>query len=148
LAWQLQFSTCPAIEGNAQNAQLDNNKAIPGEQMFWSRLRAFRRNDEVIVNTDGRTAHLPEHGEVKISIQVNCTNATCPRPQILAIKAHHRLAAGEVMEIISGNASAAESLRSLSYVLYLKHLGTLHEEGVWRIFMEREANAQPMRDNG
>ena len=107
--------------------------------MFWSRLRAFMRPDEVIASVSGRTVDLPGHGNVKVSIEINCINATCPRPQILAIKAHHRLAAGEVMEIISDNASAAESLRSLSVVLYLRHLGTLCDEGVWRVFVEKES---------
>lgn len=110
--------------------------------MLWSRLRVFRQ-EAVAVNLSDRVVNLPEHGNLRVRIEVNCINATCPRPQILAIKAHHRLAAGEVMEIIVDDASAAESLRSLSAVLSLRHLCTLHEEGVWRIFMQRECISQP-----
>lgn len=106
--------------------------------MSWSWLSRLRKRDNVIVHTEGRQVVLPDVGDVTVNIQVNCLNTTCPRPQILAIKAFRRLSVGEVMELVTDNPASVESLASLALVLSARHLATLHEPDCWRIYLAKE----------
>lgn len=113
--------------------------------MLWSWMRRFKLTEEVIIRVNERLVDLPQLGKtIKVSIEVNCLNASCPRPQILTIKAYQQLKPGEVMEIISDNISSVESLISLAVMLNARHLATKCDVVTWRIYLEKECDAIPM----
>ena len=116
--------------------------------MFWLWLRGFKRRDEVILRTDVHHVVLPEVGVVEVNIEVNCVGASCPRPQILAMKAFKRLGPGEVMELISDNASSVESVVAMAFVLNARHLATLRDAQVWRVYLGKEHETSQSREAG
>ena len=116
--------------------------------MFWVWLRRLRRRDEVIVRKDRHCVILPELGAVEISIEVNCLGASCPRPQVLAMKAFKRLAPGEVMELISDNANSVESVVAMALVMNALHLATLRDGQAWRVYLGKEYEVQSSLEAG
>ena len=116
--------------------------------MFWLWLRVFKRRDEVVVSRERHCVVLPDVGEIEICIEVNCIGASCPRPQVLTMKAFHRLSPGETMELISDNASSVESVVAMALVLNAHHLATLREATVWRVYLRKESGVMPSCETG
>ncbi len=107
----------------------------------WSWLKSFGRGDNAISHNSGRCVTLPTIGDVNVAIHVDCRGATCPRPQMLAMKAFCCLAAGEVMEIFSDNPSSVESMQALALVLNAKFLARVHDNGAWRVYLAKDGQA-------
>ena len=105
--------------------------------MGWTLFRrGSKQTESVITRTPGREVTLPSVGPVPVLVQVNCVGASCPRPQILALKAYDEwLEDGDVMELVSDNPSSVESLSALALVLDAYHLGTVRGDHVWRVYL-------------
>ncbi len=56
---------------------------------------------------------LPEHGTVKVCCRINCEGEGCPRPQLLTLKALNETPEGSVVEVITDNLSAVETIPSM-----------------------------------
>ncbi|MET0029193.1 MAG: sulfurtransferase TusA family protein [Candidatus Thiodiazotropha sp.] len=103
--------------------------------MFWKWFRRPGRPQSAMSRCVDYQVTLPGIGEFSVSITIDCIGASCPRPQMLAIKALEQLHEGEVIEVISDNPSSVESLGSLMEVLESTHLATLKEQRQWRIYL-------------
>lgn len=105
--------------------------------MSWNIFkRRAKQVESVIARTPGREVTLPNVGVVGVKVRVNCVGASCPRPQILALRAFEEwLEEGDVMELVSDNPSSVESLSALALVLDAYHLGTVCDDHVWRVYL-------------
>lgn len=106
-----------------------------GKSMHWSWWQSFKFRDEVIIRTAKHQVSLPNLGKIEVCIEVNCLGATCPRPQMLAMKAFACLAPGEVMEIVSDNPSSVEALQALALNIDARYLAQQREANTWRLYL-------------
>ncbi len=100
-------------------------------------VQAFGRSRPPPAEVEQRDVELPGLGRVTVVRTVSCLGENCPRPQLLTMKTLSQVADGEVVELVSDNAAAVESIPALMLVIYCTHLSTLREEGCWRVFMRR-----------
>lgn len=105
--------------------------------MFWKWFKRQSHPHSAMSRCEDYRVKLPEIGEIKVTIRIDCIGASCPRPQMLAIKALEQLEEGEVVEMISDNPSSVESLGSLMEVLDSTHVATLKEASQWRIYLSK-----------
>jgi tRNA 2-thiouridine synthesizing protein A len=106
-----------------------------GMDLSWFK-QVFQR-DAPAVASAGREIELPDGGRVVVVRTISCMGENCPRPQLLTIKALSRVAEGEVVELVSDNPAAVESIPALMLVIYCTHVATVKEEGCWRVFMRK-----------
>ena len=108
-----------------------------GVKMFWHWFSHRSRPPSAMSRCVDHRVELPGFGDLPVSIRIDCIGASCPRPQMLAIKALETITDGDVIEIVSDNPSSVESLGSLMEVLGSTHLATLKEERQWRIYLRK-----------
>jgi tRNA 2-thiouridine synthesizing protein A len=117
------------------------NDGCAEKKMFWKWFRRQGRPHSAMCRCVDYRVELPGLGERLVSIRIDCIGASCPRPQMLAIKALEQVADGEIIEMISDNPSSVESLGSLMEVLESTHLATLKEQRHWRIYLRKGLSA-------
>ncbi len=81
---------------------------------------------------------LPEVGAVQVRCRVACAGEGCPKPQLLTLKALEECADGGVVEVITDNLSAVETIPSMMDSYAGRHLATVRDGDVWRIYVCRE----------
>lgn len=84
------------------------------------------------------SVELPGHGVVEVSCRVSCEGEGCPKPQLLTLKALNEAPDGSVVEVITDNLSAVETIPSMMDIYEGQHLGTIRNETHWRIYVRRE----------
>jgi TusA-related sulfurtransferase len=89
------------------------------------------------VTAEGHADEIPGLGRFWVVRTVDCVGASCPRPQLLTMKAINQLRDGEVIELITDNPVSVESIPDLMVVLCSTHLATVHEEDRWRIYLRK-----------
>lgn len=105
--------------------------------MFWNWFKRQSRPHSAMSRCIDHRVDLPGLGSTPVLIRIDCIGASCPRPQMLAIKALEQVEEGEVIEMISDNPSSVESLSSLMEVLNSTHVATIKEEKHWRIYLRK-----------
>lgn len=105
--------------------------------MALSWLQRRRETDRPVRAEPEPTAEIAGHGAVRIALTVRCLRQSCPRPQIMMMKAINQLKEGDVVELICDNASAVESIPALALVLFSTHLHTEPEDGFWRVYVRK-----------
>ena len=80
---------------------------------------------------------LPGAGRTRIALSVDCLGASCPRPQLLAMKVMGRMADGEVMELRCDSAAAVEGFPALAHTLLATHLATVRDGHAWRVYLQK-----------
>ncbi|MDE2613135.1 MAG: sulfurtransferase TusA family protein [Burkholderiales bacterium] len=80
---------------------------------------------------------LPGAGPTRIAHSVDCLGASCPRPQLLAMKVMSRMADGEVVEVHCDSAAAVESFPALALTLVSTHLATVRDGYAWRVYLRK-----------
>ena len=103
--------------------------------MFWKWFKRQTPPRSAMSWCVDRHVDLPAYGEAQVVMKIDCIGASCPRPQMLAIKALEQLGDGEIVEMVSDNSSSVESLGSLMEVLGGTHVATIKEASQWRIFL-------------
>ncbi len=84
------------------------------------------------------SVELPGHGVVEVRCRVACEGQGCPKPQLLTLKALNESPEGSVVEVITDNLSAVETIPSMMDIYEGRHLGTIRNEDHWRIYVRRE----------
>ncbi len=103
---------------------------------WFDRLLWKRRSPLVSVL---RMVELPGRGAVAVARSIDCLGEMCPRPQLLTVKVVDEMGVGEVVEVLTDNAAAAEGFPALAMKLDCEHLATVREPGHWRIYLRRGA---------
>lgn len=103
--------------------------------MFWKWFKRQTRPHSAMSRHDDYRVDIPGLGDTRVSITIDCIGASCPRPQMLAIKALEQVEDGEIIEMISDNPSSVESLSSLMEVLNSTHVATIKDTNHWRIYL-------------
>ena len=103
---------------------------------WFDRLLWKRRSPPVSVL---RTVELPGLGAVAVARSIDCLGEMCPRPQLLTVKVVGEIGVGEVVEVLTDNAAAAEGFPALAMKLDCEHLASVRETGHWRVYLRRSA---------
>ncbi|MEJ2592295.1 MAG: sulfurtransferase TusA family protein [Candidatus Thiodiazotropha sp.] len=114
-----------------------SNLSCAEATMFWKWFKRQSRPRSALMRCEGYRVDLPGLGEMPVSMRIDCIGASCPRPQMLAIKALEQVGEGEIIELISDNPSSVESLGSLMEVLGSTHAATIKEKTQWRIYLRK-----------
>lgn len=89
----------------------------------------------------GRTVRqdftVPGHGALIANASVDLTGETCLRTNLVTKHVLDALAAGQVVEIVSDNLSAVETIPFMLAGHGCAHVGTLHLEGIWKIYARK-----------
>ncbi|MBF0470272.1 MAG: sulfurtransferase TusA family protein [Gammaproteobacteria bacterium] len=108
----------------------------------------FFRREEITTHRFGRQricgedkywVELPEHGEVEVCCRIQCIGDICPRPQLQTLKALTESPVDGVVEVITDNLSAVETIPAMMDGYAGKHLCTIREKDHWRLFVRRES---------
>jgi len=86
-----------------------------------------------------RIVEVPGHGEIVADACIDLIGANCLRTNLVTKRALDVAKAGAVVEIVSDNLSSVETIPFMLAGHNCVHLGTLHEDGRWRIYA-RKAN--------
>ncbi|MGM0595299.1 MAG: sulfurtransferase TusA family protein [Pseudomonadota bacterium] len=81
---------------------------------------------------------LPGYGAVAVRCRVSCVGEGCPKPQLMTLKALDESRDGNVVEVVTDNLSAVETIPSMMDIYGGQHLATVREESCWRIYVRRE----------
>ena len=111
--------------------------------MFLTKLFRHKRNDRAgkrqrICSEVAQPVDLPGHGTVEVRCRVACEGEGCPKPQLLTLKALNESPGGTVVEVITDNLSAVETIPSMMDIYGGRHLATTKDEGYWHIYVCRE----------
>lgn len=87
---------------------------------------------------------LQGYGHVEVRCRVSCIGEGCPKPQLLTLKALNESQEGAVVEVITDNLSAIETIPSMMDIYGGQHIGTLRDEKYWRIYVRREAKTDSL----
>lgn len=91
-----------------------------------------------ICNEVAEQVELPELGIVEVRCRISCEGEGCPKPQLLTLKALNESPGGTVVEVITDNPSAVETIPSMMDIYGGRHLATTREAGHWHIYVLRE----------
>lgn len=84
-----------------------------------------------------RPVEVPGVGVIEVARTVNCIGDGCPRPQLLTLKALNQLPPGSVVELVSDNPTAVETIPAMMLAAYGSHLATVREDAVWRVYVRK-----------
>ena len=86
---------------------------------------------------DHREVELPGIGRIQVARTLDCMGDGCPKPQILTLKALNQVPAGLVVELVSDNPTAVETIPAMMDAAYGQHLATIREVGYWRVYVRK-----------
>ena len=112
-----------------------------GYAMFFSwfgkKDRTPMRDPMQALIIDGHEVELPGVGLVHVDRTINCIGDGCPKPQLLTLKALNTVEEGGVVELISDNPTAVETIPSMMLSAYGTHLATVRRDGCWKVYVRR-----------
>lgn len=82
-----------------------------------------------------KTMLIPGYGEVIVGHVVNAVGDSCPKPQILTLKAVNQVPPGSVVELISDNVTAVETIPAMMEAALGMHLMTMKVDKCWHVFV-------------
>jgi TusA-related sulfurtransferase len=80
---------------------------------------------------------IPGHGTMLADASVDLSGESCLRTNLVTKRALDAAAAGKVVEIVSDNLSAVETIPFMLAGHGCVHLGTIHLEGSWKIYARK-----------
>jgi tRNA 2-thiouridine synthesizing protein A len=92
-----------------------------------------------------RQVDIPGFGSLPVGVTVNCIGDGCPKPQILTLKAVNQVPPGIVVELLSDNATAVETIPAMMEAALGTHLLTIRSEGCWRVYVCKGVVEPPPR---
>jgi len=108
------------------------------KKFFRSRTTGQADRRQRVCHEIAENRELPGYGTVAICCRVSCVGEGCPRPQLMTLKALDESRDGAVVEVITDNLSAVETIPSMMDIYGGQHMATLREETCWRIYVRRE----------
>ena len=78
-----------------------------------------------------------ELNQLTVNKKLDARGTPCPGPLLEAKRAITSLSIGEVMEVLSADASTNKDIPRWANKIGHEYLGTLEEAGYWRIFVKR-----------
>lgn len=84
-----------------------------------------------------REVELSGIGRVRVARTVDCIGDGCPKPQILTLKALNQVPEGLVVELVSDNPTAVETIPAMMDAAYGRHLATIRDVGCWRVYVRK-----------
>ncbi len=84
-----------------------------------------------------REVDVPGHGTLLASTSLDLTGQSCLRTNLATKRALDAAPAGAVIEIVSDNLSSVETIPFMLAGHGCNHLGTVHVEGSWRIYVRK-----------
>ncbi len=88
-------------------------------------------------NRETREVEIRGLGVMKVARSVNCIGDGCPKPQLLTLKALNQLPEGSVVELISDNPTAVETIPSMMMAAYGSHLATIRDDSYWKVYVRK-----------
>lgn len=80
---------------------------------------------------------VPGVGLLTVSRTVNCVGDGCPKPQLLTLKALNQVEDGDVVELISDNPTAVETIPAMMLAVFGSHLATVRGDGCWKVYVRK-----------
>jgi len=105
-----------------------------GAAVWWRRIMGREVRQEL---PPPQEVVLPGAGQTRVAQSVDCLGASCPRPQLLAMKVMSRMAEGEVVELRCDSAAAVEGFPALAHTLLSTHLATVRDGHAWRVYLRK-----------
>lgn len=84
---------------------------------------------------------LPRHGRVSVARSLDVVGDNCLRTNLLTKKALDHARPGEVVEILSDNLSAVETIPFMLPNHQCVHLATRRDAACWRIYARKQASS-------
>lgn len=106
--------------------------------IFRSKAPEKAKQRQRVCHEVAEQTELPGYGEVAVRCRVSCVGEGCPKPQLMTLKALDESQDGFVVEVVTDNLSAVETIPSMMDIYGGQHLGTIREENCWRIYVRRE----------
>ncbi len=107
------------------------------KQKFTTWRAWLLRKEVVSVSRELHTVELPDGEVIRVTHSVDCMDTACPRPQMAVMNMLEKMKKGDVLELITDNPTAIETVPALVMVLYSQHLATLHNEDGWCIYIRK-----------
>jgi tRNA 2-thiouridine synthesizing protein A len=80
---------------------------------------------------------LPGVGSLLVTRSVNCVGDGCPKPQLLTLKALNQVEVGDVVELVSDNPTAVETIPAMMMAVYGSHIATIRGDGCWKVYVRK-----------
>lgn len=103
---------------------------------LFTRMRGKHTRDPHVI-TGRREVEVPGFGSVVVACTVNCLGDGCPRPQLLTLKALREVADGEIVELISDNLAAVETIPAMMLTEEGTHLKTVRDGLRWKVYVRK-----------
>ncbi len=108
------------------------------KQQFTTWWAWLLRKEVVSISRELHTVELPDGEIVRVSHTVDCLDTACPRPQMAAMNMLEKMKKGDVLELITDNPTAIETVPSLVMTLYSQHLATIQTDDGWCIYIRKD----------
>jgi len=108
------------------------------KQQFTTWWAWLLRKEVISISRELHTVELPDGEIVRVSHTVDCLDTACPRPQMAAMNLLETMKKGDVLELITDNPTAIETVPALVMVLYCQHLATIHTDDGWYIYIRKD----------
>lgn len=105
----------------------------------WFRWRWPNKNMQAAHATTGSSfeVDVPGVGLLAVARSVNCVGDGCPKPQLLTLKALNQVQVGDVVELVSDNPTAVETIPAMMMAVYGSHIATIRGDGCWKVYVRK-----------
>ncbi len=107
------------------------------KQQFTTWWAWLLRKEVISISREPHTVKLPDGEIVRVTHAVDCMDTACPRPQMAAMNMLETMENGDVLELITDNSTAIETVPALVMVSYGQHLATVHTDDGWCIYIRK-----------
>ena len=107
------------------------------KQQFTTWWDLLLSKDVISISRELHCVELPDGEVVRVTHTVDCMDTACPRPQMAVMNMMESMEKGDVLELITDNPSAIETVPALVLVLYSEHLATIHTDDGWSIYIRK-----------
>lgn len=105
----------------------------------WFRWRRPNKSMQGASATAGLSfeVDVPGVGALLVTRSVNCIGDGCPKPQLMTLKALNQVAVGDVVELVSDNPTAVETIPAMMMAVYGSHIATIRGDGCWKVYVRK-----------
>ena len=105
--------------------------------LFDRNRRKKKRTDMQAIAVEKVEVDIPGVGPVTVARTVNCIGDGCPKPQLMTLKALNQVEDGDIVELVSDNPTAVETIPAMMLSAYGSHLATVRTEGCWKVYVRK-----------
>jgi tRNA 2-thiouridine synthesizing protein A len=104
---------------------------------FGRNRRKTKQTDMQAIAVEKAEVDIPGVGAVTVARTVNCIGDGCPKPQLMTLKALNQVEDGDIVELVSDNPTAVETIPAMMLSAYGSHLATVRAEGCWKVYVRK-----------